>query len=172
MKSTPPPPTAAPSGPSRLGRWSVGAKIGGGGMATVYVGTSAVPGGGRELAALKVIRDEYVAEEHYVAMFLDEAKILSRMSHPHLIRTHEYGTQGRHCFIAMELLSGRSLADLWDRCAAVGLPDEEGRRLRTGRGIRDFSARVTAARAGPAPGPPPACRHRTDCHRTTPCNAH
>src|SRR6185369_10289063 len=96
----------------------VGAKIGGGGMATVYVGRDIREDGSEELVALKVIRDELAHDEQFSAMFIDEAKILARLSHPNVIQTLEYGVSGRHRFIAMELLSGRTAADIWDVLAA------------------------------------------------------
>lgn len=111
-------PTVAP--PKTLGRYEVGAKIGGGGMATVYVGRRAREDGDEELVALKVIRDELAHDEQFTAMFVDEAKILARLAHPNVIHTLEYGVNGVHRFIAMELLSGRTLADAWDVLAGRG----------------------------------------------------
>jgi serine/threonine-protein kinase len=95
-----------------LGRYEIVAKIGGGGMASIYIGRDVEADAG-ELVALKVIRDEYVDDERYSTMFIDEAKILAQLSHPNVIRTLEYGITGRHRFIAMELLSGRTFADAW-----------------------------------------------------------
>jgi serine/threonine-protein kinase len=106
--------------PKVLGRFEVGAKIGGGGMATVYLGRETRDDGTEELVALKVIRDEYAHDEQFANMFIDEAKILSRLSHPNVIQTLEYGVTGAHRFIAMELLSGRTVADLWDVLIARG----------------------------------------------------
>jgi serine/threonine-protein kinase len=100
--------------PKRLGRFEVGSKIGGGGMATVYVGRDVREDGSEEVVALKVIRDELAHDEQFGAMFVDEAKILSRLSHPNVIQTLEYGIEGVHKFIAMELLSGRTAADVFD----------------------------------------------------------
>ncbi|AKV01678.1 serine/threonine protein kinase [Labilithrix luteola] len=104
--------------PSHLGRYEVGAKIGGGGMATVYIGRTTRGNGDEELVALKVIRDEYAHDENFSSMFVDEAKILARLAHPNVIHTLEYGVTGHHRFIAMELLSGRTFADVWDELAA------------------------------------------------------
>lgn len=87
-------------------------------MATVYLGCARGEGGAREVVALKVIRDEFRDNANFLKMFFDEAKILSRLNHPHIIRTLEYGIEGDHRFIAMELLSGRTLADLWDHSVA------------------------------------------------------
>ena len=110
----------APPRPTRLGPYEVGAKIGGGGMATIYLGLAAERKALEKLAALKVIKDELVHDEQHIAMFLDEAKILSRLDHPHIIRTLEFGVSGENRFIAMELLLGRPLEDLWQRTAERG----------------------------------------------------
>jgi eukaryotic-like serine/threonine-protein kinase len=110
------------STPKELGPYEVGAKVGGGGMATIYLGRRVRDDGGEDLVALKVIRDELAHDEAFTRMFIDEAKILARLSHPNIIRTLEYGVTGRHNFIAMELLSGRTFADLWDVLRAQGEP--------------------------------------------------
>src|SRR5262245_56158978 len=83
-------------------------------MATVYVGRDVRDDGSEELVALKVIRDELAHDEQFSAMFVDEAKILARLSHPNVIQTLEYGVSGDHRFIAMELLNGRTVSDAWD----------------------------------------------------------
>jgi eukaryotic-like serine/threonine-protein kinase len=111
--------SASPQPPTRLGLYEVGAKIAGGGMATVYIGRKN-EGGEEQLVALKVIRDELAHDETFIHMFLDEAKVLSRLSHPNIIETLEYGVTGSHRFIAMELLQGRSLMDVWELLAARG----------------------------------------------------
>ncbi|HRG97975.1 MAG TPA: serine/threonine-protein kinase [Polyangiaceae bacterium] len=103
--------------PVLLGRYALVAKIADGGMATLYLGRAA-DGGPDDLAALKVIKDGLTGDEVYEAMFLDEARILSMLSHPNVIRTHGFGiTPGGHGYIAMELLLGRTLADAWDEHA-------------------------------------------------------
>lgn len=117
---------AAP--PKQLGRFEVGAKIGGGGMATVYLGRTERDDGSEQVVALKVIRDEFANDPQFSGMFIDEAKILARLKHPNVIRTLEYGIAGRHRYIAMELLSGRTYADVWDLLGHRGhaLPIELG----------------------------------------------
>ncbi|MBX3227266.1 MAG: protein kinase [Labilithrix sp.] len=105
--------------PSKLGRFEVGAKIGGGGMATVYLGRDIREDGSEELVALKVMKDELAHDEQFLAMFADEAKILARLSHPNVIQTLEYGVDG-HSFIAMELLNGRTVADTYDALREEG----------------------------------------------------
>lgn len=111
---------APPAPPKQLGRYEVGAKIGGGGMATVYVGHVMRDDGTEERVALKVIREDLADDPQFASMFEDEAKILARLSHKSIIHTLEFGATGEHRFIAMELLSGRTYADLWDVLAGKG----------------------------------------------------
>src|SRR5215207_4557501 len=88
-------------------------------MASVFLGRRHEVGGDR-VVALKVIKDEHAKDEHYVRMFLDEAKILSHLEHPNVIATLEWGVEGENRFIAMELLLGRSLFDAWEGGIAAG----------------------------------------------------
>ena len=105
-----------PARPQRLGPYDVVAKIAGGGMATIYLGRGRDATGAEIVAAIKVIRHDLSRNDEVVRMFLDEAKTLSRLSHPNITRTLEYGVSADQHFIAMELLLGRTLADVWDTC--------------------------------------------------------
>jgi serine/threonine-protein kinase len=102
--------------PTRLGRYEVRAKIADGGMATVYLGKTAGETAVRDAVALKVIKDEYSLNRDFVNMFLDEAKIVSRLRHPNVVSLLELGTEGNRLFIAMELLLGQSLWSVWEAC--------------------------------------------------------
>jgi eukaryotic-like serine/threonine-protein kinase len=106
--------------PSRLGRYDVRAKIGVGGMATVYLGRPNTADGARygRAVALKVIKEEFCQNPEFVTMFVDEAKIISRLSHPNLVQVVELGSEGDRVFIAMELLMGQSLWAVWNACRA------------------------------------------------------
>jgi serine/threonine-protein kinase len=85
-------------------------------MATIYLGCTSEESGAVRLAAIKVIRHELRADKRFVHMFLDEARVLSRLSHPNIAAIYEYGVDEEQHFIAMELLLGRTLADVWDAC--------------------------------------------------------
>ncbi|MGH7297637.1 MAG: serine/threonine protein kinase, partial [Polyangiaceae bacterium] len=102
--------------PKRLGNYDVVVKIAGGGMATVYLGRTRDASGAYRLAAVKVIRHELRQDQRFVRMFLDEARMLSRLSHPNIAATYEWGTDDAQHFIAMELLLGRTLLEVWNAC--------------------------------------------------------
>jgi len=108
--------TAADSAPRRLGPYEILGRIGEGGMAEVYVAQR-----GADRVALKMIRGELSRSREFLEMFRDEAKIVSRLAHPGIVRTFEQGEIDGHAFIAMELLSGRSLWAVWDACRARGV---------------------------------------------------
>jgi serine/threonine-protein kinase len=89
-------------------------------MATVYVGadlrSEGAPGAPR-IVAIKVIKPKYSSTREFVDMFVDEAKIASRLRHPNIIELHELGVEGERAYIVMELLRGESLWRLWDACS-------------------------------------------------------
>ena len=97
----------------RLGEYTVLAPISEGGMASVWLGRITEPP--NTFAALKVIRPEHGRNKEFVAMFLDEARIASRLTHPNIIAIHGLGHDGKRHFLAMEVLRGRTLLELWER---------------------------------------------------------
>jgi serine/threonine-protein kinase len=108
----------SPLPPSHLGRYEVRAKIADGGMAAVYVARR----DDGEVVAIKMIREEFARSGDFVTMLLDEAKIVSRLRHPNIVRYHELGRdEAGHAFIVMELLFGQSLWAVWEACRARGV---------------------------------------------------
>jgi eukaryotic-like serine/threonine-protein kinase len=104
------------SPPQRVGPYELLGRIAEGGMAVVYVARR-----GTDHVALKMIRDDLARSRAFLEMFRDEAKIVSRLVHPGIVRTFEQGDVDGHAFIAMELLAGRSLWAVWDACRARGV---------------------------------------------------
>ncbi len=104
--------------PRSLGKYRLLARLGEGGMATVYV-ASVGRGALRRLAAVKLLRTE--APDHdYRTRFLDEARVVVRLHHNNIVDVREAGEVDGSLLIAMELIEGRDLADVWDRCAEAG----------------------------------------------------
>lgn len=65
------------------------------------------------LVALKVLSQEAVRRNpNATARFQREVRILSRLHHPNLVKIHRCGRSGGRPYFAMELVEGRSLADV------------------------------------------------------------
>ncbi len=105
----------------RLGSYELRAKIADGGMAEIHVARRQSGPGAGEIVAIKTIREQFARSPEFVTMFMDEAKIVSRLRHPNIIRYYDLGTDGAQLFLAMELLFGQSLWSLWEACRARGV---------------------------------------------------
>jgi serine/threonine-protein kinase len=112
---------ALKSTPTTLGRYEVLDPLAVGGMATVHLGRARDARGVREPVALKLIKNELLEDPRYVEMFRDEASLLVRLAHPNIVTTLEADVTDGQRWIAMELLLGRTAADLCDECTDRGI---------------------------------------------------
>jgi serine/threonine-protein kinase len=114
---------------TRLGdRYRLLELLGEGGMGSVFRAESLTTGA---QLALKLLHPDFTADAQIVQRFEREAQVMSRLSHPHIVKVVEFGEAGGRLFLAMELVSGKSLADLVDS----GKPSVLGRlrRVLSGR---------------------------------------
>ena len=79
-------------------------------MATVYVARELEQSGLQRTVALKVMHEHLSRTERYRKRFLDEARILSRLSHPFVCRVFSYGEDDERPYMAMEYLVGEPLS--------------------------------------------------------------
>ena len=100
----------------RIGRYELCFHLAAGGMATVYLARLDGPDGFEKLVALKTIHPHLARDRRFVDMFLDEARIASRISHGNVCQIFEYGEADGTWFIAMEYLVGECFATLYNRC--------------------------------------------------------
>ncbi|HRI06301.1 MAG TPA: serine/threonine-protein kinase, partial [Nannocystaceae bacterium] len=104
--------------PQRLGNVTLLGILGEGGMATVYLASVGQESLAR-LAAVKLLRAG-LPDHDYRTRFIDEAKVVLKLHHNNIVDVREAGEIDGQLFIVMALVEGRDLADIWDRCAAVG----------------------------------------------------
>ena len=95
-----------------LSHFKITAKLGEGGMGVAYRATDLKLG--REVA-IKVLPEEFVADEERLARFEREARILATLSHSTIAGIFEVGEDGGTHFLAMELAEGETLAERIDR---------------------------------------------------------
>ena len=94
---------------SRLGPYEILAPLGAGGMGEVYRARD--PRLGREVA-VKVLPRDRLSDEGRRRRFLQEARAASTLNHPSIVTIHEIESDAGTDFIVMELVRGRSLAEL------------------------------------------------------------
>lgn len=82
-------------------------RLGQGGMAEVHLANAAPPNAPPSLVVVKRMHQQHVDDPSTVGMFLDEARLALRLSHPNIVRTDRLGSfDGRHG-IVMEFLEGQ-----------------------------------------------------------------
>ncbi len=96
----------------KLDRYVLLEEIGTGGMATVYKAKNTGPMGFEKLAAVKLLHPDFGAGSDVVRMFIDEARIGARLSHPNVIGVTDFGQIENHYFMAMEFVEGCNLSTL------------------------------------------------------------
>jgi serine/threonine protein kinase len=101
-------------------RYRVLAAIGRGGMSEVFLAGMEQDGNIQRLAVMKRLNAELCGDPTTVQMFLDEARIGLRLSHPNIVQTHDVGRfEGRLC-ILMDYLKGQPLHRVIHRAAEQG----------------------------------------------------
>jgi serine/threonine protein kinase len=73
--------------------------------------------------AVKLLHPEFVGDHQVVQRFEQEARVTTELSHPNIVNVVEFGEWNGHLYLAMELLAGKSLAEL------IGDGGKNGRRL-------------------------------------------
>jgi eukaryotic-like serine/threonine-protein kinase len=94
------------------GRYLLFDEIGAGGMATLHVGRLVGRFGFAKIVAIKRLHPNFAKDEDFVKMFLDEAKLAARISHPNVVATLEVLAEGDELFLVMDYVAGESLARL------------------------------------------------------------
>ncbi|WP_430384399.1 protein kinase domain-containing protein [Archangium violaceum] len=90
-------------------------------MAEVYLGRRIEEDGSRGPAvAVKRLLPHMLTDRRVVQMFLNEARITAQIQHPNVVSILELGVEGNEPFIAMELLEGRSFAEVRQAAAERG----------------------------------------------------
>src|SRR5436853_2747610 len=93
----------------RFGRYEIISVLGRGGMAAVYRAHDTAL---RRDVALKVLYPQYISDGALMERFQREAVLAAGLDHPNIVPIYDVGEADGLAYIAMKLLSGRSLDDV------------------------------------------------------------
>ena len=85
----------------KLGKYELVGRIGFGGMAEVYLARQKGPAGFVKLVAIKRLLPHLHADKGLVEMFLDEARIAARISHPNVVQIFDLGGPPRNMALCL-----------------------------------------------------------------------
>lgn len=99
-------------GTSIFGTYTISKKLGEGAMGAVYLAAREDTG---QRVALKVLHPRTMGDEETVQRFHREARVISMLSHPNVVRVFVYGETNGSPYMAMEFVEGTSLAQYLGR---------------------------------------------------------
>jgi serine/threonine-protein kinase len=95
----------------RIGQYQLQELLGIGGMSAVYHAYQPTL---ERHVAIKVLSRALLHDSTYLQRFMQEAKTIARLEHPHIVPIYDYGTQDDISYIVMRLLNGGTLAERVD----------------------------------------------------------
>lgn len=93
--------------PRQLGRYRVIRTLGSGGMSVVY---EAIASDSSEPVALKVLHAAAANDSGMRKRFRREAETIRSLNHPHVVPLRDFGTHDGTSFLAMQMISGETVA--------------------------------------------------------------
>jgi hypothetical protein len=104
-----------------FGRYRLIAPIASGGMAEIWRAEADGPAGVRTEVAVKLVRGAQGAGQEFARMLVEEARLVSQLHHANVVQVFELvEVQGRFGLV-MELVRGRDLGRVLERCRELGL---------------------------------------------------
>jgi serine/threonine protein kinase len=92
-----------------------------GGMGQVFLAEKKGAQEFRKVLVLKRMLPHLSQRPGFVAMFLEEARIVSMLAHPNIVQVFDFGEFDRAYYLAMEYLPGESLAVIIEEAERTGL---------------------------------------------------
>ena len=99
----------------RFGKYSLLHKLATGGMGEVWLARQTGPAGFDRFVAIKRLLPNLAENNEFVQMFLDEARLAARLTHPNICQVYEFGREDGSYYLAMEYMHGESLSSMLER---------------------------------------------------------
>jgi tetratricopeptide (TPR) repeat protein/tRNA A-37 threonylcarbamoyl transferase component Bud32 len=95
-----------------LGRYRVLRRLGKGGMAEVFLAKTTGAEGIEKVLVVKRVLPQFARNEHFLSMFVDEAKVATRLNHPNIVQVYSFDRVEGEFLLAMEFVDGIDLGRL------------------------------------------------------------
>lgn len=92
-----------------VGGYTLVQKLATGGMAEVWLARRESMAGVVQEVVVKRILPQYASEPEFLQLFLNEARLAIRLSHPNIVQLIEVGSDAKAPFLAMEYVRGQDL---------------------------------------------------------------
>lgn len=102
------------------GRYEIRELIGVGGMAVVYKAYDNVDD---RIVAVKILKEEFLANEEFRRRFKNESKAIAVLSHPNIVKVHDVSFGDVIQYIVMEHISGITLKDYIQQQGVISWKD-------------------------------------------------
>lgn len=104
----------------QFGKYLLLKKLGTGGMAEVFLAKENGLAGFERLVCIKRVLPHLAEHTEFITMFQDEARIAANLNHPNIVQIYELGEIDKSYFIAMELIKGEDVRQIYNAEVARG----------------------------------------------------
>lgn len=111
-------PAYAEGFPQVFGKYVLLRPMARGGMGELFLAAAGETGGFEKLCVVKKVLHS-LADAGVHRRFLDEAKVVVRLNHTNLVQVFDAGKVDEEYYLAMELVEGKDLRAVWNRCAQL-----------------------------------------------------
>lgn len=104
--------------PQVFGKYVLVRPMARGGMGELFMAAAGETGGFEKMCVVKKVLHS-VEDQGVHRRFLDEAKVVVRLNHANLVQVFDAGAVDEEYYLAMELVEGKDLRAVWNRCAQL-----------------------------------------------------
>jgi eukaryotic-like serine/threonine-protein kinase len=114
------------------GRYELLELVGSGGMSSVWRSHDRLLD---RTVAIKVLHEQFTADEEYVERFRREARSVAQVSHPNIVTVIDRGEDENRQYIVFEYIDGENLKELIERTGRLSIRDALDMALQMGRAL-------------------------------------
>lgn len=105
---------------AQMGSYLILGKLGKGGMSIVFRAEDNLLS---RHVALKILNENYSKDEARISRFEQEARVMAKVQHPHIVKIYGVGRDQGYFYIAMELVEGRDVETALQESGKVSEPE-------------------------------------------------